>query len=321
MGIKHIDFRDPSSKYTLVSALNYYSQNFDYKDSKQFALEWIETNLPNEYTRLKEARDYQFSNRGFICKMLDNGLSLSQNQKDDLIKFFTSMQINNKVEYEEIEEKVKTKQQVKINKIIYQMEDVIDDILSDKEPESIDIPVDKTQLNESISWLEKQIIDAQEQIIKQQEILESLMTVYEKCGGIREKMVIKRKTKIKTVKNSISEKSKIAQSVKYKKEDDELKLSSISPIQIMGAKEVILYDSKYKKLTHLISEKGNTLDVKGTTVKNVDLEKSSCRRISKPQTFFENKNSLMDKMAALTSTSRTASTRINQETLILEVIK
>src|SRR5690606_10585621 len=85
-----------------------------------------------------------------------------------------------------------------------------------------------------------------------------------------------RKRKIKSADQLVSK-------VQYLKEFSELKLVSVDPQKIVGAEVVLLYNTKYKKLSRLVASNGQTLSIKGTTVINVDDTTSMIKRVRKPQ--------------------------------------
>ncbi len=316
---KEINFKDPGCIDTLASGLNYYSQNFDFKDSKKWALEWIKTHLPDEYDRLKDEKEHKFSNRGFVCRMWKNGLILSDQQKHDLAKFFLNMPTT----VPEVEERVsvapKRKHIEKVNTVIFQMEDVVDAILSDAEPKPVTVPLDKTQLAEAQAWLEKEIVEAQEQVEKQKAILEQLTSVYERCGGIRSKIAPpKPKAKTKETASTLNaDKAKAIKTVTYQKKDDELGIESLSPARLVGAKVAVLYNTKYRTLLRFVSKPGETLAISGSSIRNHDEEKSTSKKVRKPVEFF----AVEDRCKAfdlLKTTERKATTHISGDMLIIE---
>lgn len=315
---KEINFKDPGCTYTLASGLNHYSQNFDFKDSKKWALEWIKTHLPDEYERLKDEKEHKFSNRGFVCRMWKNGLVLSDQQKHDLAKFFLNMPTT-VPKVEERDPAPKRKPVEKVNTIIFQMEDVVDAILSDGEPKPVEIPVDKAQLTEAQAWLEKQIIDAQEQVEKQKAILEQLTSVFERCGGIKNKIApAKPKAKPKeTTATLTANKAKAVKTMTYQKKDEELGIESLSPARLVGAKAAILYNTKYRTLLRFVAKPGETLVVSGSSIRNHDEEKSTSKKVRKPKDFF----AVNDRWKAydlLKTTERKATTHVSSEMMIIE---
>ena len=318
---KEINFKDPGCAHTLTSALNYYSLNFDFKDSKKWSLEWIKTHLPDEYDRLKDEKEHKFSNRGFVCRMWKNGLVLSDKQKHDLTKFFLNMPTT----LPEVDERAtvapvpKRKSVEKANTVIFQMDDVVDAILSNNEPKPIVVPVDKAQLTEAQAWLEKQIIETQEQVEKQKAILEQLTSVFERCGGIKSKISpAKPKVKPKETASTLNaDKAKAAKTMKYQKRDEELGIDSLSPVRLVGAKEAMLYNTKYRTLIRFVAKPGETLSVSGTSIRNHDEEKSTSKTVRKPKDFFAVAD-IWNAYGLLKTTERKASARVSSEMMIIE---
>lgn len=67
-------------------------------------------------------------------------------------------------------------------------------------------------------------------------------------------------------------------SLKYKREDADLKIKSVSPTSLVGAKEAWLVNTRYGTLTKLVAAVGYDLDVKGTSVINFDDKESITKR-------------------------------------------
>ena len=318
---KEINFKDAGCTYTLASGLNHYSQNFDFKDSKKWSLEWIKTHLPDEYERLKDEKEHKFSNRGFVCRMWKNGLVLSDQQKHDLMKFFLNMPTTvPEAEDRDTTPSPKRKPVEVVNTVIFQMDDVIDAILSDQEPKPVEIPVDKSKLNEAQAWLEKQIIDAQEQVEKQKAILEQLTSVYERCGGIKSKLApAKPKVKPKETPATLNaDKAKAIKTMTYQKKDEETGVESLSPARLVGAKAAIIYNTKYRTLMRFVAKPGEVLAVSGSSIRNHDETKSTSKKVRKPKDFF----AVDDRWKAydlLKTTERKATTHVSSEMMIIEV--
>lgn len=310
------NFKD--TDISLINGLRFYNEHCNFSHSKAYALEWIKTHLPDEYERLKDEKEHKFSNRGFVCRMWKNGLVLSDQQKHDLAKFFLNMPTT-VPEVEERDPAPKRKPAEKMNTIIFQMEDVVDAILSDNEPKPVEVPVDKAQLTEAQAWLEKQIIDAQEQVEKQKAILEQLTSVYERCGGIKNKIApAKPKAKPKETPATLNaDKAKAVKTMTYQKKDEELGIESLSPARLVGAKAAILYNTKYRTLLRFVAKPGETLVVSGSSIRNHDEEKSTSKKVRKPKDFF----AVNDRWKAydlLKTTERKATTHVSSEMMIIE---
>ena len=121
--------------------------------------------------------------------------------------------------------------------------------------------------------------------------------------------------------------SVLTKSVKYKKEDTEYKISSVSPETIVGSNEVYMFNTKTRKIFHIAVETGKTLSIKGTTIINIDEALSTCKTVRKPEIFLQEllqggtKARILKQFKALTTTEGAGSGRLNEDMIILKVIK
>lgn len=315
--MKDIDFNDPKCTMSLASGLALYSAYCGFEQSKQWAMDWIKVNLPDEYERLKNAKDTQFSNRGYLCRMIKHGLKVSPEQIQKLIDFFKAIKSDPKIQ-DEPEEPRNKKVAKPVNQIIFQLEDVVDAILSDNEPDAVTIPVDNKQVKEAIEWIEKEVIEANEQIKKHQAILAQLESVYERCGGIKTKLakpVVKNTVKVKPAH---ADKAKAAKTMSYQKEDVELKLTSLSPAKLVGAKQALLYNTKQRTVCVYTAKPGQTLSVSASSIRGIDETKSYAKIIRKPAEFFATANRFKA-AETLNSKPRNLGAHVSDCMLIIEV--
>lgn len=98
------------------------------------------------------------------------------------------------------------------------------------------------------------------------------------CDMLAEIAKVERKPRIKKP----VQKETLVKSLKYKKTDDGLKLVSISPILIIGAKELWCYDTKTRKLGKYIAKDESGLGVKGSTITGFDETHSIQKTLRKP---------------------------------------
>ena len=75
--------------------------------------------------------------------------------------------------------------------------------------------------------------------------------------------------------------------VKFKKGDENLKIISISPTLIVGAKALVVYNGEYNQLGIYHALEGG-LSIKGTTIQNFDETKSKGKRVKKPSENIPN---------------------------------
>lgn len=77
-------------------------------------------------------------------------------------------------------------------------------------------------------------------------------------------------------------KDKLIAKLKYKKQDDQLKLVSVNPTDIIGAKELWIYNTKTRKLGKYVAAEFADLGIKGTSITGFDETKSIQKTLRKP---------------------------------------
>ena len=79
----------------------------------------------------------------------------------------------------------------------------------------------------------------------------------------------------------------IVKKLKYLVAHDLLKLKSINPAEIVGAKELWAYNIKTRKLINYTADDSDSLSVKGTTIINYSVARSSSKTLRDPEKFFK----------------------------------
>lgn len=131
-----------------------------------------------------------------------------------------------------------------------------------------------------------------------------------------------RKPRIKKVKPPSVQAAK----VKYKKEDTELGVKSIHPSEIVGAEQVWIYNTKYKRLAAYRCDSSQGIQIKGTTLQNYDPDMSDHKSLRKPKEVLKSvlsagKIQLRRIFEDLTTKDMPLNGRINEECIIVRVIK
>jgi hypothetical protein len=80
-----------------------------------------------------------------------------------------------------------------------------------------------------------------------------------------------------------TDKSKIVAKMKYLKQDDKLKIVSINPQDIIGAKELWVFNVKTRKLGKYVTTEFSELNVKGTTITGFNENTSVQKTLRKPE--------------------------------------
>lgn len=129
--------------------------------------------------------------------------------------------------------------------------------------------------------------------------------------------------KVRAVKTPSKEKQ-VAR-VKYQKESTELKIKSVTPMSIIGAKVVWCYHTKYRKLQRYVADThGGSLGVKGTTITGFDTVNSVSKTLRKPaeqlKTFMgAGKVALRTFMKDIKAVECKLNGRLSEDVLILKV--
>ena len=111
--------------------------------------------------------------------------------------------------------------------------------------------------------------------------------------------------------------------MKYEKSNDEFKLTSIKPQDIIGASKLIVFNTKYRQLSIYYAKDLSGLNVKGSTLQNFSEDKSETRRLRKPHAMLQESVKGIRAFNKAWGTLKTKATkptgRINDKTIILKV--
>jgi hypothetical protein len=137
---------------------------------------------------------------------------------------------------------------------------------------------------------------------------------------------VKKATRAARVKKPVS-KEKMIKKVKYATEDTDLNLVSINPVDVIGAKELWVYNKKTRKLgKYVAAADSGTLGIKGTAILGFDPKSSISKTVRKPEVVMKKfmvagKVQLRTWMDELSTTGVQMNGRLNADTLLLKVAK
>ena len=136
------------------------------------------------------------------------------------------------------------------------------------------------ELTEAATTKDEQLKEAYSHLSKVQ--LRKITAFYQEivsaCEMLAQEAKVNRKPKAKKAVPA----EKIVSKLKYKKADEPLKLVSINPADILGAKELWTYNTKSRKLGKYIAEEFQDLSIKGTTIIGFSEVKSVQKTLRKP---------------------------------------
>ena len=120
-------------------------------------------------------------------------------------------------------------------------------------------------------------------------------------------------------------KEKLIAKLKYKKTDEPLKLVSINPVDLIGAQELWVFNTKTRKLGKYVADSiQGPLSVKGTSIIGFDEHQSVQKTLRKPDEKLKefkaaSKVQLRKFLDSINATDTKMNGRLNEETILLRV--
>ncbi len=277
------------SKISFIKSLNEYSTHKDCKDSKKYALEYAKK-FTNYANLLAKVDDSYFSNIGFVCKLLmdgfpdNNELKLKEKIESKFSELLEKAKSN---EEPKIVVPIVKKQEYKINPDMVAFFDAEENVLNGIKY-TLNFSNNKSNLEEvkkyCLSILEEMKEYKEYYLPKTIKILTPFLN--DVISTIDNKLNIVKQTKIQNRKPRKINTTKLVSKLKYQKEAPEFGLKSIPPTSIIGAKKLYVFNTENRKLMVFCATNEGFL-VSGTTLKNVDFEKSFSKTLRNPKEFFD----------------------------------
>jgi len=154
--------------------------------------------------------------------------------------------------------------------------------------------------------------------------IKSLIAFYQEIMSACDMLSQEAKANRKPKARKAQPKEKIVAKMKYRKSDEPLKLVSINPTDIIGSKELWIFNTKTRKLGKYIANEYMELGVKGTTITGFNEHTSVQKTIRKPEEKLKEfkaagKVQLRKFLDDINATDTKMNGRINEETILLKV--
>jgi|SaaInlV_165m_DNA_1040744.scaffolds.fasta_scaffold00018_57 hypothetical protein len=342
--------------------LNFYNYHYTSKHSKQPLIQWMESQKivdKESIKKIRAAKDWQLGNTvGSVARMLNNGcppmdnLLLAIRKKIKEISDTVVIE-DEKEEIKQLAPAISIQERMKLNLDDFlgkQVEGEIDDFFQNKFKSDFKmsnalligeitgkaaalIPAIYAQevvdFNTLLNPVEKD--DEYEQLVEAypykkaeiKRILEFYNMIID--DAIHHSNIQKANRKIR-VKKAPSKEKQIAK-LKYKANDDRYKLVSIDPKNIIGAKELWVFNIKTRKIGKYVSTNGfsdGELGIKGTSITGFDTNTSMQKTLRKPEESLKEfasagKVVLRKFLNNLTTTGIKLNGRVNSDVILLKV--
>lgn len=312
----------PPTQTELSRALSHYNSDLYKTDQyKAWAIEYLRTAHPHLVERAMMQPAWYFSTFGKLARCVARGMQTDSYIIGKLTAYANAIPeiaVKSDDDEETDSKKARKPRKSRENAIYRAFDDALDSVLAGNDANAqfeIDALHDPAPV---IAYCEEQLAAIKDEPgIYPKHMKAWFKNVIERLSKVK-KVAKVRKPRVRKV-NPI----KMAAKVKYLKTDAALKIDSLNPTEIVGAKKVYLYDTKYKRITKLISGTAAGFTIKGTTVQGFDVEKSSVTFFKKPEIELPKTRGIreLDRAMTMTKSKRNpeATGRINENTLILAV--
>lgn len=154
--------------------------------------------------------------------------------------------------------------------------------------------------------------------------MKKIVTFYQEIMSACDMLMQEAKVNRAPRKTKAVSKDKLVAKLKYLKLHEPLNLVSINPTEIIGSKELWVYNTKSRKLGRYVASEYHELGIKGTTITGFSESESICKTIRKPEEKLKEfkaagKVALRKFLDDINATDTRMNGRINEEIILLKV--
>lgn len=343
-GITEPKVAEASYQIDIISAFNYYNIHETSKNLRKWAMTHIKKNNPTLLTVIDRAPDYELQQVGVLSRLLAREQFLSEKHKavltDKILEIYNRFNIKKKVVVTTPAVVVSIEDRVRdtVRRHCAEIDAAIDEFVLTRTLSAASIktylltntvssmvskrigevykPLQK-ELTEAVAGKDTQLKEGYAHLNKSQlkKFLAYVDSIILDCQQVAVKVSKPRAKKVKAPGVLVAK-------MKYQVANDELKLKSCNPSDIIGSEELWVFNAKYRRLTVYRATEGNTLSVKGTTILNYDLAKSEIKTIRKPAEFFKGlsltKRPMNNAFKAIVGKPAKPNGRVNEDVIILK---
>jgi hypothetical protein len=344
-----------SSNAQLSRALTWYNYFYTSADARQWLSDYVKNNFTkDQYALFKRLPDWRIPITDCaLARLVTRGLVMPtqvhenmHNRILNLIMYAKTIEEEKKIVVVKPTISVQDRIKEKASNIIADIEDEVDkfylnkyektkfsayDILKARDAKTAQAEIITSyyrgilsELQEAVDKSDKQVVEAYSRISKKQltAYRDFIKSIVDDCNRYFGNKVSIRKPRKKKEKSAVQ----LVGKLQFKKEDNELKLMSIDPINVIGAQSIWIYNTKYKKLTVLHAKNSAGLSIKGTTIIDFDEATSKSKTLRKPTETLQRvlsggKVILRNLMTEIKTKESVAVGRTNSDTILLRITK
>lgn len=342
-----------STESEIIRAWNWFNYYHDADDAKGFVLSYLKTLKKKDLVkRLSKVDAHKVRTIGWNCRILANGGSLPVELEKSMWSKLEALAPKIEEEEDIVETRTVISIQDRINaragELIAHLEDQVDifikhgkndfDIVEWFQKQAVKPQIAKkiveyynplySELFDAYKGTDKELRDAYSHLKKAQ--IKKYMEFVKAIISAADTQAVIAQTQIKKSRKPRKKKEKpagvLVTKLQFKAKDDDFKITSIKPTEIIGAQQLWVFSTKYRTLTVLNAMSHAGLSVKGTTVLGFDEKTSVTKKLRKPdqilpQVVDGGKVTLRNLMKTIKTRDVAAKGRINNEVVLLRAIK
>lgn len=343
-----VHFEQDDYRSNLIRVLNWYSQQKASKDAVAYLTAWAKKNEPKKVDALKTASPP--STLGWLARLELRGAVLSSEHKEHLVSFFNQLKGAPKQSTKSTAKRPTVQDAIreKIPYVLGEFEGLLDEVIVSGKSASVQNSGDvKAYLQTNdigavyvsalVEWArlkmgefltaykDKDLKEGYSNIgapRQQKQILSFLKACVDGAEEYSKHKKANRKPRVRKAQAPARQVAKM----KYKISDDELSIKSVNPTEIIGARQLWVYNTKYRKLGVYKTDSALGLQVKGTSIQNYEPAQSVQKTLRKPadgikQCLEAGKVTLRKLLDSFNAKEQSLNGRIGADTILLRVVK
>ena len=310
-----VEITEDNRQGHLMTGFNWYNHSFNHKDANAFMVEFLNVNdRKAEAKQVKRAKDYSVQNAlGWMARMTMMGWELDATETEQIEgaikKAIASVALKVVVVDDDDAPKkakfnIQERMREKSAEAGGELEGAFDDYITNGALSKHNFkPIDVLKAANILPAHANAEIDYWKGVAAEIKVAHGgkdaeLKEAYDMFNKIQLRNMIKfvdlivadyngfvafKKANKKVRKKKVKTPEQIAFKMKFLAEDKDLKLKSLKPAKIVGAKEVFAYDVKKRKLMYFVADEyAGELTVKNSTIVGFDVTKSVQKTVRKP---------------------------------------
>lgn len=344
--VASIQAGDTGYKVELMKALNWYHSEQERKDATRHARAYVKANMPKMLQAFDKAKGEVSPTFGFMARLSMRGAKLSEyhtNELNGYLQGYSRLKEPVEVASAPARPSIQENMDVKAREYMGNIEGALDDFVTEGKDFNLEADLKAREIPKAYApkievFLKKKLREIIEVIeAKDRDLVEGYSNIKKKhqkdyakflagmLEGLNRYAAFKQANRKPRVKKAKPPSVQIAK-LQFLKEFQALSLTSISPVELIGAQQAWIYNTKNKKLSVYRTDSSQGIQCKGTRLQNYDPEMSETKTLRKPaeqtqSVLAAGKVQLRKFMDGLTTKTSAPNGIINADCIILRVIK